>query len=205
MLRCCINALLQALTSMPSVFLNLQFKQVRRLKGRQKECTHTCGFYFQVTTATATNFFFCVRVTVCMCSPQWGWQNTARDCLESLWDLHPWVPSKPDWTRSSSTPLTLRLALSWTSLVTRDGPDDLQSSLLTYIMIHWYYNLGQFQAWCHRFTFIKEQITGAFIQVSIQSSAQSLTENTVDRLFSKALAHIDQSWHNTLAMSKGFE
>lgn len=112
-----------------------------KIKGKTERMYPYLWILFSSNYSYCYEFLFlCLGDCLHVCSPQWGWQNTARDCLESLWDLHPWMPSKPDWARSSSTPLTLRLALSWASLVTRDGPDDLQSSLLTYIMIHWYYN-----------------------------------------------------------------
>lgn len=177
-----------------------------KIKGKTERMYPYLWILFSSNYSYCYEFLFlCLGDCLHMCSPQWGWWNTAADRPESLWDLHPWMQSKPDWTRSPKTSLTLTLALSWVSLVNRDGPDDLQSSLLTYIMIHWYYNLGQFQARCHRLAFIKQQITGAFIRVSIWSPAQSLTENTVDRLFSKALANINQSWHNALVMSTGFE
>lgn len=81
MLCCHINALLWALTSMPSVFFNMQFKiTCGRLKTRQKECTHTHKLHFQVNTAITKKLFFYVWVGGClhMCSPQGGWWKRSR-------------------------------------------------------------------------------------------------------------------------------
>lgn len=90
------NALLQALTSMPSEFLNLQFNQVLRLKRRQKERICTCALLFQITTATTKNLFFCFCVTACLSILQKeGYERLPSEPVGS-----PQTQSKSDWARS---------------------------------------------------------------------------------------------------------